>query len=374
VAAAKEFRAMPNLASDLSQNTPSLEQQRADHDRIVQGYLDTHWTRNHTEKTLLTEKRFLERWFNTHAPDDRDGPLFVWDAMVPILGRERVIAYVKGLVAQGRQKSSTILGKVGILRRFFSYVLEWPYIPGSTGVSIQARYGPIDQPVLSYDYPTHALNERVEDAPLTRNELQSFYRVLHKRVQEMKRRRAVTLGRNYTLFVLAGESGLRIQEILKLEIERDLLFVSSRLQTRAGKGYRGSGPRVRQTVFTPFAQATIRYYLEQIRPSFKRWSQLPQVFLSERGRGLELSSAQQVMRNVKTVGREAGLRIPPRFGWHSLRRSYATTFMEETPESPWVLMEMLGHSNPSTLTHYVYHPRAYHEKVMDGVIEKLIRS
>lgn len=365
---------MLHLASDISEKTPSLDEQRMDHDRVVSGYLDTHRTRNHTEGTLHAEARFLSGWFVAHAPADRTGPLFVWEAMTPVSGRERVMAYVKGLVTERRLKPSTVLGKVGVLRRFFEYVLEWPYIPGSGGVSIQARYGPIEQPVLSYDYPSHSWHERREDAPLTRPEVQDFYRVLHRRVQQSSPRKAATLGRNYTVFVVAAESGLRIHEILELEIERDLLFGSNRLQTRAGKGCNGSGPRVRQTVFTPFAQATVRHYLDHVRPSFRRWSQSPLLVLSERGRAMGLGAAQQAMRGLTAIGRDAGLRIPPRFGWHSLRRSFATIFMEETPESPWVLMEMLGHSNPSTLHHYVHHPRAYHERVMDNVIERLIGS
>lgn len=363
---------MLSLAADLSQETPSIDEQRNDHDAVLRGYLDTHRTRNHTEGTRRAEERLLRKWFAAHAPEDRDAPLFVWEAMTPVLGRERVMAYVKGLVAQGRQKPSTVLNKVGILRRFFDYVLEWPYIPGSGGSSIQARYGPIEQPVLSYDYPSHSWHERREDMPLTRSELHSFYKAMHRRVQQAGRRKAAILGRNYTVFIIAAESGLRIHEILALDIERDLLFDSNRLQTRAGKGYRGSGPRVRQTIFTPFAQATVRHYLDHVRPSFRKWSQQPLVILSERGRALGLGGAMYAMRTLKAIGSEAGLRIPPRFGWHSLRRSFATIFMEETPESPWVLMEMLGHSNPSTLHHYVYHPRAYHEQVMDNVVERLI--
>jgi len=282
---------MLTLAADLTQERPSFDEQRSDHDRVLQGYLDTHRTRNHTEQTYRMEERFLRKWFALHAPEDRKDPLFVWEAMTPVTGRERVMAYVKGLVTEGKQKPASVLGKVGILRRFFDYVLQWPYLPESGGVSIQARYGPIEQPVLSYDYPTHSWHERHEDAPLTRPERQAFYRALHRCVQEPGRRRTATLARNYTLFVVAGESGLRIHEVLALEVKRDLLFGSNRIQTRAGKGYRGSGPRVRQTVFTPFAQATLRHYLDHVRPAFKHWSQSPLVFLSERGQELGEGSA-----------------------------------------------------------------------------------
>ena len=96
------------------------------------------------------------------------------------------------------------------------------------------------------------------------------------------------------------------------------------------------------------------------------------LFLSEKGGAVSEGSAKHALGRIAIAAREAGLRVPPRFGWHSLRRSFATIFMEERPESPWVLMEMLGHLNPSTLHHYVHHPRAYHERVMDDVIATLI--
>lgn len=348
---------------------PSIEQQMEDHRRVFEGYLDTHTSRNHREKTRLAEERYLNKWFRKHSVEGRS--LFVWEAMKPILGRERVVDYVKG--EMDRVASTTIAGRVCMLRRLFDYVLEWPYIPESGGVSLYERYGPLEQPVLIYDYPSHVCDERKEDAPLIRTELTDFYETLRSRVGDAAQSIAIA-ARNYTMVVVAGESGLRIHEICALELERDLLFSANRLQTRAGKGYRGSGPRVRQTLFTPFCQATIKHYLQHIRSQFKRWSHCPYVFLSQQGNPVSEPAAMYALKKLAGIGRNAGLRMPPRFGWHSLRRSFATIYMEENPGSPWVLMEMLGHINPSTLHRYVRHPRAYHERVMDDVIVSLMQS
>lgn len=352
--------------------TPSQAQRLEDHRRIVAGYLDTHSSRNHAEKTRLADERFLTKWLLAHGRPDEGCPLFVWEAMEPVRGRERVMAYVKGSVEEEHVASSTLMQRIGALRRFFDYILQWPYIPESGGVSIQARYGPIEQPVLVYDYPTHVWHGRREDAPLTRPELQGFYDFLHRRLTAPSRRPA-TAARNYTMFVVAAESGLRVHEVCALDLHRDLLFASGRLQTREGKGFRGSGPRVRQTIFTPFAQATVGHYVEHVRPAFRNWSHSAFLFLSELGGSVSEESAKYALKRIAAATRAAGLRVPPRFGWHSLRRSFATIFMEERPESPWVLMEMLGHLNPGTLHHYVHHPRAYHDRVMDDVIAALIR-
>src|SRR5712671_5697351 len=71
-----------------------FSQMLADHHAILQGYLDTHITRNHSDCTIESERRFLLGWFESFMmPDDThpDGErqLFVWEAMVPVLGRQR---------------------------------------------------------------------------------------------------------------------------------------------------------------------------------------------------------------------------------------------------------------------------------------------
>jgi site-specific recombinase XerD len=60
-------------------------------------------------------------------------------------------------------------------------------------------------------------------------------------------------------------------------------------------------------------------------------------------------------------------------GWHSLRKSFATNFMEQYPEQVWLLMEMLGHLNPSTLHRYVKHSRAYYDQSLNHIAQQLMK-
>jgi integrase len=359
-----------HLIAGHNEDRAELEQQLRDHHRVIEAYLDTHVTRNHQDGTRLNEARFLKRWFNSHQREGR--PLFVWEAMEPIKGRERIVAYAKKMLAEIHLSSNTVGSHLGILRRLFSYVLAWPYIPDTNGVSIQARYGPVEQPVLHYDYPAHVWGGRREDAPLVRSELHKLYDVLRARIPQA--RKQAVAARNYTMVVIAGESGLRIREICRLDVVRDLLFEKNRLQTRYGKASRGSGPRVRQTIFTAFAQATVRHFMDHVRSGFHCWSHQPLLFLTERGGPLTVGAAQQALCIMSDVARKKGLRIPPRFGWHSLRRSFATIYAEEHPGCDHTLMEMLGHENPSTLYRYIHHTRNYHEKVMSGIISGLLTA
>jgi integrase len=236
----------------------------ADHQAILQGYLDTHVTRNHSEHTIGGARRFLIGW---HAgfpvPDARrpDGTrqLFVWEAMAPVAGRERIVAFAKGLIEAGL-KPRTIHGYLGVLRRLYQYVLDYPYIPSTDGQSVVAKYGPLAQPVSEYDYSVHTIDQEDEGVILTGERLDQFYDYVRYEYVARNQKK-LPASRDYTMIVVAGECGLRASEIAHLDARgphRALFYQEQRLQTCAGKGVRDSGPRVRKTLFAPGTQETMR--------------------------------------------------------------------------------------------------------------------
>jgi len=111
-----------------------------DHFTLVEGYLDTHITRNHSDRTLEWERIFLQNWFEGILVPDHNHPsgerqLFVWEAMTPVLGRQRIQEFSKGL-AIAEFSPRTVNKYLGTLRRLFD----------------------IEQPVSKYDYPVQAIN------------------------------------------------------------------------------------------------------------------------------------------------------------------------------------------------------------------------
>src|ERR1044072_5072033 len=96
----------PNLS--LVRNTAfnpaiSFEEKLADHNAVLQGYIDTFYTRNCSHTTIKTVGRFLRGWFKefiitdpTHPEGERQ--LLVWEAMAPTLGRQHITAFTKGLI------------------------------------------------------------------------------------------------------------------------------------------------------------------------------------------------------------------------------------------------------------------------------------
>lgn len=355
-----------------------LPQPLADHHAILQGYLDTHVTRNHSERTIETERRFLTGWFENFVLEDERYPggerqLLVWEAMEPVMGRQRIMAFSKGLVESGL-KPRTVHTYLGALRRLFHYVLEFPYIPGDQVQSIYARYGRIEQPVLEYDYPVHILDQEPEDLVLTGERLLQFYDFVRLEYIGGNQKK-MPASRDYAMIVLAAESGLRADEIRNLDSlgpHRDLFYEQHWIQTRSGKGTKGSGKRVRKTIFTPFAQATLHVYEQHIRPAFPNARAHPALFLTESGERIEYKTMWRNLHIIAANARSAGLDLPAKLSWHSLRRSFATNFMEQHPDRPWVLMDLMGHLNPSTLHRYVKHSRAYYDQAIEQLVGTLV--
>src|SRR5260221_10204166 len=197
-----------------------FSQMIADHCAVLQGYLDTHITRNHSERTIESERRFLTGWFESFVMRDDTHPdgerqLLLWEAMEPVMGRQRVVAFSKGLIDAGL-RPRTVQMYLGSLRRLFQYVLEYPYIPGIEAQAIVAKYGRIEQPVLEYDYPVHTLDQEEEGFVLTGERLLQFYNFV--RLEHIgHNQKKLTASRDYTMIAVAGESGLRADEIRHLD-------------------------------------------------------------------------------------------------------------------------------------------------------------
>ncbi len=350
----------------------------ADHHALLQSYLDTHITRNHSDRTLDSERRFLTGWFEGFIMPDDAHPegqrqLLLWEAMAPLVGRQRVVAFSKGLAEAGL-KPRTIISYLGYLRRLCQYVLDYPYIPGDAAQPIAAKYGRIEQPVLEYDYPVHVLDQEEEGFVLTGARLTQFYDFVRLEYIGGNQKK-LPASRDYTMIVVAGESGLRANEILSLDgigPHRDLFYEQNRIQTRHGKGTNGSGKRVRKTIFTPFAQDTVRVYEGQIRPHFPDAKANTALFLTEGGARINYKDMWRNLHVIVQAARKAGLDMPPKLSWHSLRKSFATNFMERYPGRPWVLMDMMGHMSPSTLHRYVKHSRAYYDHALDQIVGELV--
>lgn len=67
------------------------------HRQLLEGYFQSHVTRNHSPRTIAEVRRHLTGWFKEHGGAER--PLYAWEAMEPMTGRKRIVEYGRALVA-----------------------------------------------------------------------------------------------------------------------------------------------------------------------------------------------------------------------------------------------------------------------------------
>lgn len=350
----------------------------ADHNSILEGYFDTFITRNLSDETIYQVQSFLTKWFsNFVVPDfthpEQERQLLVWEAMEPARGRQLIMGYSKGLFQLGLSPR-TVSEYLGSLRRLFDYVYSYPYIPSSTPQPIASKYGSIEQPVLKYDYPVHTLDHEPAGPALTGKRLIDFYDYIRlDYIKQAGKKKVVE--RNYTMVVFAGESGTRADELRHLNAcgnRRDLFYEDGVIQIRCGKASNGSGKRNRKTIFTPLAQATSRAYESHVRPFFLKGRDEDSLFLGEHGNRITYEAMYLGLAQIVDGARKAGLELPDRMGWHALRKSFATNFMEKNPDQIGLLLQLMGHNNVGTIYRYVLHSQAYYDKVMNCVLTRMM--
>jgi len=337
-----------------------------DHNNLMNRYFDSHRMKNYSPKTISREKSFLKNWFELHGPGNRT--MFTWEAMASVTGRQRIINYSNALI-DSEITIKTVRSYLGILSQYFSYVLEFPYfIENGVSVKIQNRYNDIVQPVSEFDLPRHVYNGEQLGIPFDPERLYELYTIARKSYLAGARYPLIA-NRNYAMLILAGESGLRIDEIIHLEVQ-DLFFESKKVQTRHAKGTRGSGKRARITIFTPLARDTLKYYLKIREELLQGKKESKLLFPSRSGEILDYSSAYLALKKIEKIANKEGLPILPHFSWHWMRRIFATRFIEKFPHQLSVLISLLGHVTPNTVHCYIRHSEAWMDKKIIDLLNK----
>lgn len=148
--------------------------------------------------------------------------------------------------------------------------------------------------------------------------------------------------RNQALFELAYSTGLRVGELVRLDLD-DLDWPAGLLTVRRGKG--GSDRRV---PFGEPAAESLRLYLAT-RPHLVIPTASDQaLFLGRRGKRLN----DRVVRRALTA-RLAATGLDIRFSPHSLRHSFATHLLSAGADLK-AIGEMLGHSSLATTERYTH--------------------
>jgi len=352
-----------NKDFEQTENIP-LDQKRLDHDYLISQYLNSHHIRNHSPRTISKETLFLNSWFKNY------NSLFVWKAMEPQYGRDRIIEYAN-LLLENNVSHKTMRSYLGILSRLFTFILEHPFIKkGPTIFKINQIYGPIEQPVSEYDIPKHTYDGEQLGVPMDPESLFDFYHILQTHYLKADGSTlSIKRARYYTMAVIEGLCGLRSDEIIHLDIKKDIFFKSFKLQTRFAKGTSGSGKRARVTLFPPFARDTLKFYINNCRKKLYT-GQSDLLFPNTQGEKLSYSSIHNALREMIVVANKNELSVMKHMSWHWFRRFFATRFIEANPHQLSILIHLLGHTSPNTVHKYIRHSEAW----MDTKILKALQG
>ncbi|MFT6128097.1 MAG: site-specific recombinase XerD [Flavobacteriaceae bacterium] len=345
------------VTSDLVLSDKSLlEIKEDDHSYLLNQYIQSHHIRNHSIRTIEKEKRFLCSWFQNYPA------FFVMDAMIKNIGRERILEYANALL-EADISHKTMRSNLGILSRFFSFILEHPYVKrGAEFIRIDAIYGQISQPISEYDIPKHTYDGEQVGVPMDPEELLNFYECIkEKYLLTADSHSAVIRARYYSMAIIAGCCGFRIDEIINLDIKRDIFFKSAKIQTRYAKGTSGSGKRSRITLFPALARDSLRFYIDNYRDRlFVGETDL--LFPNSTGGTLSHTAANTALNEMIKIANKNNFNVSKHMSWHWFRRIFATRFIEQHPHQLSILISLLGHTSPNTVHKYIRHSEAWMDK------------
>ena len=151
--------------------------------------------------------------------------------------------------------------------------------------------------------------------------------------------------RDRALLELMYAAGLRVSEVTSLRLAD--LRLASRSCTVQGKGR-----RERLALFGEPAARALERYLAEVRPRWVRGRDVPEVFVSARGRRI---TRQAVWYRIRDYGRALGIghKLTP----HVLRHSFATHLLEGGADLR-IVQEMLGHADIGTTEIYTHVSRS----------------
>ncbi|EEL74533.1 site-specific integrase [Bacillus pacificus] len=192
-------------------------------------------------------------------------------------------------------------------------------------------------------------DDDVRVIPPKKEILDMFFNELKSRI--LTSRKYYTVARDYVFFKTLSLSGLRINELVMLDIN-DLRFDlghNGKIHVRYGKGSRGTGHKPRWVPMLSGLDKLLEWYLEEILPGLKNNQVNAALFLSEAG---ERVGRDTMRSNLIRRQKEIGIPKSEQFSAHQLRHAFATNYVELGVDI-LTMSKLLGHSNVSTTAGYL---------------------
>lgn len=238
--------------------------------------------------------------------------------------RDHIINYLSSLYDEN-MKPRTIARRIAAIRNFHKFLFLNEYVNENVSSYVES-------PKLDKELPEVLSVEEV-------NEL----------IDSVNGDDAVSI-RNKTIFELLYSTGLRVSELINLNID-DIHLAMGVIRCR------GKGNKERIIPVGEVAHQLLDQYLNQARKVLNKHYDNQTLFLSIHGYKLD---RQRVWQIVREEAKKLGLKVTP----HTFRHSYATHMLENKADIRYI-QEMLGHSSLSTTQIYTH----INSKTLSEVIE-----
>lgn len=223
-------------------------------------------------------------------------------------------AYKNYLIHNQRKKTSTINRNIQSLRNFFQFMVVQKNIKKNPSEKIKFL----------------RQTKKTQPQALTKKDI-------HKLLSVTSHSSHGTQKRNYAIIQLLLQTGVRVGEVVNLEI-RDLTLYDRSGELRV---VNAKGGKERTIPLNNSARKALRNYLKE-----KNLEERTVVFLSKQNKKMTVRAVQKVVGNL---AKKAGIEnMSP----HTLRHSFAINYLRSNPECLVELSTLLGHESLDTTSIY----------------------
>lgn len=321
------------------------------HQLAMSAYRESFRHRNLTEKYEKDEFRRLNDVFALVSIGDPDLPGIRRIVDTFDLTNPRQAAKVRDACYRDLPSQPRAIACLKTVDRYCRFLIENPtiYQQGQPSLYLPDLYGPIASPVNRYTVPRPQGDRTPNRNFLELSEYKQWLRFTWSQIQpELAEADLLKVSQLHLMCVIAGEMGLRLQEILGLDLEHFILADDVCIVVW-GKGSNGSGFRKRPVPISPFVKASLGDFIKQF-PRTKGES----LFQTRHGQRLGKNTAHHWMDELikKIQAAKLPIFIERGFGWHAFRRTYTRLYLERDGNI-YDLKRNTGWSYTSTISHYL---------------------
>jgi len=278
--------------------------------------------RNYSTHTLRNYRSDLAVFFEFAASRKGKAPATALDDLPFVVDHFLIREYL-GRLYSARAKPATIARKLAALRSFYRYACREGLVKENPAKLVSSPRLPQTLPAVMTTEETNQLIDAVGD-----------------RDAAAERPEAFLLARDRLIFELLYGSGLRVSELIGLNLDQvdrasGLLLV------------RGKGKKERTVPFGSKALAALEDYCQQRAERFLNGTpDAAALLVNARGKRLTTRSAHRIVQRYARLLRGDSSLHP-----HSLRHAFATHLLSEGADLR-AIQELLGHSSLSSTQKY----------------------